>query len=355
MGLSEGKEGSMRIRIWLVAVLIIGWVGIDTMEIRAQQTPAEQFYKSATIKFIVPYDAGDYDIFARMLAPSLEKHTGAKVLVENMPGASGLVGGGYLYNLAKPDGLTIGIMPVTGMVVSEMLGVGGVKYEMDKFTYIGRVAVEHRAVFASKASGIKSIEDMQKAPKTIRFGTTNFTAHSAVNVSLLIEAFGLKAKIIPGYKGNQEYILAVMAGRELDAMDTSLLAYEEEGKREALNLVAISGKHRFHGYPDVPTVMETPSLKPEGKKYIDLINALHDLNRMILAPPGVSDDKRVFLEKAVSASLKEQAVLDLAKKYGFNLSHLNSKESKELISKLIQIVPSSERSRFKYIMTEKYY
>ena len=164
----------------------------------------EEFYKGATIKFIVPNaPGGSFDLWARALAPRFEKYAGSKVIVENMMGAGGIVSGNYLCHLAKPDGLTIGILSVPGMVVSKILDLPEAKYEMENFTYIGRVAVEDRVLFASKASGFKTIADMQKANKTIRFGTTNPTSISSVQESLLIEAFGLKARIISGYKGSR--------------------------------------------------------------------------------------------------------------------------------------------------------
>lgn len=94
-------------KIWLLAILALTviWVGNSAA---AQDNKIAGFYKGATVKFIVPFGAGgDYDMFSRKLAPFLEKHTGARVLVENMPGRSTYQAIDYVYNTAKPDGLTI--------------------------------------------------------------------------------------------------------------------------------------------------------------------------------------------------------------------------------------------------------
>ncbi|MDI6755790.1 MAG: tripartite tricarboxylate transporter substrate-binding protein [Thermodesulfobacteriota bacterium] len=318
---------------------------------------AADFYKGATVNFIVTYAPGAaYDLWARALAPQIEKYTGARVLVHNMPGAAGLVGGAHLYSLAKPDGLTIGILPMPGMVVAEMLEFEAVKFELDKFSFIGRVEVMDRALFASKASGFKSIADMQKATKTIRFGTVDPTSLSSVEESLFAEAFGLKAKIIPGYKGSKEYILAVIAGRELEAAVTSLAGYNQElVKKGELSLLAVMGKKRNPDFPEVPTFIESPGIKPEGKKLIELLDILIDGGRMIVAPPGVPEERRLFLERALSVSLKEPAIEDWAKKGEYYISPLSGKECKVLIEKLKEIVPKPERPKVKHIVTEKFF
>lgn len=343
-------------KICLVIVIVLGLLGVGGREVIAQQKTVGAFYKGASMRLIVPNaPGGAYDIWARALAPYLAKHTGARVIVENMPGAGGLVGGGYLFSLAKPDGLTMGILPVSGMALSEMLEYAAVKYELDKFTYIGRIEVMQKAVFASKASGYKTIADMQKSPKVIRFGTVDPTSQSAIEEAILAEAFGLKAKIIPGYKGNKDYTLAVISGRELDAASTSLNFSEEEYvKKGDLTLVAVHGKKRRPDFPNTPAVMEIPS-GAEGKKLLDLLVSLVEGGRMILAPPGVPEEKRLFLEKALSTTLKEPALVEWARKGGFNISPLLGKECKQLIAQIRAVVPKAERAKFKHLMTQKYY
>ena len=100
----------------------------------------EAFYKGATLRLVDPHaPGGSYDLWVRALAPHLKKHTGANVIVENMGGASGLMGGAYLYSRAKPDGLSIMILPMPGMIVSDMLEFEEVKYELENLLILVRV------------------------------------------------------------------------------------------------------------------------------------------------------------------------------------------------------------------------
>lgn len=294
-------------------------------------------------------------MLARKIAPSLEKHSGANVIVENMPGAGGLVGGGYIYNLAKPDGLTVGLFNTTGMALFECMGLPTVKYKLDKFTYICRTDALNQMLFTSKASGFKTISDMMKATKTIRVGATDPASAAAMAGALFIEGFGLNAKMVAGYKGIAEVMLAIVTGRELDAVITTPAGFSDYFEKDQITVAAAWHHTRRPVFPDVPPALETPGLRPEGRKFLELGNLLADIGRMILAPPGVPEDKRLFLEKAFLASLNEPDMPAWAQKVECNLSPLPSKESKALVLKVMDYIPVSERPKFKYIIMEKYY
>jgi tripartite-type tricarboxylate transporter receptor subunit TctC len=345
-------------KIWTLTVFlaVIG-VGIMSQKAASQsKESAKVFYKGKTLKFVVPVaPGGTYDLWARALAPHLEKHTGAKVIVENTPGAAGLVGSAQLYSLTKPDGLTISVQLVSGLWLVDMLGIGSAKFDLDKFTYIGRIDVVWRYLFASKASGFKSIGDMQKATKSIRFGCTDKTSASGMDISIMSEVFGLKSKIIPGFKGSKEYMMAVIAGRELDAVSASLAGYEDYVQKGDLIMVAVQGNKRFPAYPRVPTVSETSVPNPEGKKLLELLEILTKAGRMVIAPPGLPEDRRLFLDKALVASLKEPALIDWAKKSDLEPTPLSGNECKALMNRLSEIVPKAEKPKYQRLLSEKYF
>jgi tripartite-type tricarboxylate transporter receptor subunit TctC len=338
-------------------IIVLCVVGFWCREARTQaKSEPDAFYKGATIKFIVPYaPGGTYDLYARTLGPHLEKYTGSRVIIENMGGAAGVVGGGYLYSVAKPDGLTMALLPMPGMIIGDLLDFEAVKYELDKFTYIGRVETVWRGLFTSKASGFKSINDMMKATKPIRFGSTDPTAQSSVDASMIAEAFKLKAKIVPGYKGSKEYMLALMAGREVDAAATNFTGYEEFAKKGEITLVAMVGKERYSDFPQTPFLLETPGLSAEGKKLLEILYVTNEAGRMVVAPPKVPEARRSFLETALSKTMKEPALVNWAQKNGFNTSFLPGKECHEMIMKLLEIVPKAEKAKIKDLVTKKYF
>jgi len=338
--------------------LFLGMILVLTFAGCAKAPPAvkvEDFYKGATLNFVVPYSpGGTYDLWARALAPVMAKITGATVIVTNIEGAGGLVGGGWLYNSAKPDGLTIGILPMPGMIAGEMLGVEGVKFELAKFSWIGRVEVPWRSLYANPKTGYKTIADMQKATTTIRFSTSDPYAQGSIEEALLCEAFGIKGKIVSGYPGSKEFMKAVIAGKEADASCCSLAGYESSIKAGDLNLVAFFGTTRNPDFPDVPTALETPGLSAQGKKYLELQTVLVDAGRMIAAPPDTPAEKVAFLESALTQSLQGPEIVAWATKSKYNIAPLSAKECTAMIQKLLQVVPAAERPALKEIITKKY-
>ena len=348
----------MQKELWSVVLIIalLGF-GISTHEAEAQAKKVEDFYKGATIRFIIPYGAGgSRDKWARTLAPFLEKNTGAKVVLENMAGGSALRGVDYLYSTAKPDGLTIIIAGMAGVMLANVLELPeAAKSSIEKLNFLGRLDVNERAVFASRASNFKSITDMQKSAKPILFTSTGGTADSAVDSTLVSEAFGLNAKIFAGSKGSAEDLLILAAGKA-NAKSSSFSAdYREEVLKGNLNLILFLGKKRNPEFADVPLALEAPGIKPGGRKYLELSTDLAEVGQMILTSPGVAEEKILFLEKALAASLREPGLLDWAKKDDVQISYLSGKDCKELIVKMQRLVPQAERAELKNVVFKKYY
>lgn len=148
---------------------------------------------------------------------------------------------------------------------------------------------------------------------------------------------------------------AVMAGKELDAAATAISGFEDYVRSGDLIMVAVMEDKRLPEFPEVPTTLETPGLRPESRKLLELSNFLGGVGKMLMAPPGLPETKRVYLEKALLAALKEPAVLDMGKKRGLVPAPLPGEECKELITKVFEIVPKSERAKFKYLITQKYF
>ena len=355
----DRKGGIMWKEVGLVvAVLALIWITTGSSEGIAQSGGAEEFYKGATIKFIVPYGAGgSYDLWARTLAPLLEKHTGAKVNVENMPGGGGLKAIDYLYGTAKPDGLSLSISGMAALVLAKMLELPeAAKSDVEKLSFVGRILIDERALFATRASGFRSIVDMQKTSVPIRFTSTGGAADSSVDSALVSEGFGLNAKIIPGSSGAAEDLILLAEGKaNAKCSPFSSADYRRAVEKGDLNLILFFGRKGNPDYPQVPLALEAPGIKPGGQKYIELISDLPEAGRMILTSPGVPGERVSFLERALSASLKDPGLVNWSKKEGANISYLSGKDSRALVAKMMGLVPLAERANLKRIVFEKYY
>src|SRR5512145_2269681 len=91
----------------------------------------ESYYKGKTIKIIVGFSAGGgYDTYARLISRHMTRHIPGNptIVVENMAGAGSLISANHVYNIAKPDGLTIGHF-IGGLFIQQLLGKPGIEFD----------------------------------------------------------------------------------------------------------------------------------------------------------------------------------------------------------------------------------
>ena len=132
----------------------------------AQAEDAAAFYKGKKIKFIVPYKpGGGYDDYARLLAPALEKYTGAGVEILNKGGAGGMTGANEIFR-SPADGLTIGIINGSAMITNELAEIKGATYKVAEYSYLGRITADVRVLSTSVKSGLIHTTSL-KMPKRL--------------------------------------------------------------------------------------------------------------------------------------------------------------------------------------------
>src|SRR5215510_3283762 len=134
--------------------------------------PQEPFYKGKTIRVIVGFSAGGgFDTYARALSRHLSRHIAGNpvMVVENMAGAGSLIAANHIYNVAKPDGLTMGHF-IGGLLLGQVLGQKGVEFDARKFEYVGAPTTDHVICAMTKASGITSIEKWMASKTPVKMG-----------------------------------------------------------------------------------------------------------------------------------------------------------------------------------------
>ncbi len=162
------------------AVLIGLWSGAAS----AQEGAA--FFDGKTVNYIVATDpGGGYDTNGRLVAEFMQKHLpGSTFVVQNMPGAGHLVGTNYIY-ASEPDGLTIGTFN-TGLIYSQLAGKDGIKFDLAKMSWIGKVASDPRVIVMSKQSGIESYEQLKNLKEPIKFAAAGAGSASTIEATMLI-------------------------------------------------------------------------------------------------------------------------------------------------------------------------
>ena len=130
-----------------------------------------------TITFVIGFEpGGPYDLYGRLLARALGAHLPGqpKVVVQNMPGAGGLIAANYLYNLAPRDGLQIGVISQTAGI-GQALETPGVKYDVRKFAWIGRISSNVQILHSWATSATKPWAAMER-PRNFASAAASFSA-----------------------------------------------------------------------------------------------------------------------------------------------------------------------------------
>jgi tripartite-type tricarboxylate transporter receptor subunit TctC len=271
----------------------------------------ESCYADQVLHFVVAYgEGGGFDIFARTLAPYLEEELGGTVVVENQPGAGGLTAANSIYT-AEPDGLTVGFFSGQGLTGAVLGGSAGAQYDLEDFTYVGRLAQDDR-VLVTGAQNETDISALQEAGG-LGFASAGPGGSDHVDATVLIPVLGLDAEIITGYAGSAETALAVTSG------DADLASGTVPSRMDSIRSgdhapVLIIAEDRNEAFPDVPALMEL-EMDDDQRALAEAHTELQSTGFVVLAPPDVpencADEVSAAYESALSdpefvAAMEEQ-------------------------------------------------
>ena len=254
-----------------------------------------QSFPSRPIKYICPWPAGgSTDAVMRALAESAGKVLGQSIIIENKPGAGGMLGANELVN-AKPDGYTVAQLPHGVFRIPHMQKV---QFDTLKdFTWIACLTGYTFGLVVPTDSPIKSIKDLiafaKANPEKLSYGSTGNGTSPHLAVEEFAQRAGIKLTHVP-FKGNAENMQAILGGHIMAASDaTGWGPHVESGK---LRLLATYGSKRTKRWPTVATLDElgfqTVSDSPFGvcgPKGMDpaVVKTLHDAFRKTLEDPAV--------------------------------------------------------------------
>ena len=174
----------------------------------------ETYYKGKTVRFLINFSAGGpTDVFGRLIARYFPKHVpgNPSVTVQNMAGAGGIIGANYVYEIAKPDGLTIGVF--SGMYLPQILGGSGVRYDLNKMPIIAGAA-ESSIVYIRSDTEVKTPADLLKPVKPIIVGGFTRENNKDLALRLAFDLLGVPYRYVTGYAGVAELRIAVAAQRD---------------------------------------------------------------------------------------------------------------------------------------------
>ena len=202
--------------------------------------PAE--YPAKDISVVIPFNSGGgFDTYVRALAPGLEKHLPGDVNVvpKNLPGAGGRRGASDVFR-SRPDGYTIGIFNMPGVLIPRLQGMP-TEYELSRVTWLATLGYDPYVFAVSGDSDVTSIDDLRKLGRTVTYGATGPGSTSYVATNIVNEALGIPYDIITGYKGSSGYLLGLIRG-DFDAAMISFAAARTYLDSGDIRAIAVFGK-----------------------------------------------------------------------------------------------------------------
>ncbi len=301
------------------------------------------FYRGRTVTLIVTNPpGGGYDLLARTLAPFLAKHIPGtpNVIVQNLPGAAGILGTNHLFHIAAKDGTVIGGISNT-VPFEPLLGTAEARFDPLQFNWLGSPTVETGLLGVWHTVPVNSIDDAKRREVTIAANGPRSTP--SFYARLLNETLGTRLRLVMGYPGQNEFNLAIEKG-EVDG--TSSLFYSSlVGTRPAwlsekkIKLLVQYGFERHPKLADVP-------FAPDLARNADDLSLMHaafaalGVGRPYAMPPGVPAPRVHAMQTALSRTFKDPDFLAKAQSLQLETSAAKTGEQlRDIVARAYGVSP----------------
>jgi tripartite-type tricarboxylate transporter receptor subunit TctC len=291
--------------------------------------------KPVTI-YVAGTAGGGVDLYARLVGRHLGRHIPGKpsVTVQLMPGAGGIRAANFLAQQAPRDGTAMTTF-ASGPILEPLIGTRHPGYDMSQFTFVGAVNKDIGLCIAWGASPFKTIEDVKRQQMVV--GGTGAGSETDTWPIVLNEVLGTKFKLVTGYVGSQETILAIERGetngRCIFSYSALKTAKPDWLRDKKINVLVVTALKPSPDFPGVPAVVELVS-KPEDRQLLELMVAPGAMARPFVAPPGVPPARAALIRRAFDATLQDPDFRADAAKMQADLAPSAGEEVQALVERI---------------------
>jgi tripartite-type tricarboxylate transporter receptor subunit TctC len=316
--------------VLIIAAVALPFVAAD---FAAAQSPAD-FYKNRNVDEYIGYSAGGaYDFYARVIGRHMGAHIpGNPMLVpRNMEGAGSLRLANWLYRVAPQDGSAFGTIG-RGIAFDPLLIGKGDQFDATKFNWLGSANNEVSVCVARTDSGITKFEDL--FTKELAVGGTGTSADTDQFPRVLNNVLGTHFKVIEGYPGGNDVVLAMERGEVQGRCGWSWSSVKSTHKswiddKKMIVLVQLSlAKHPE--LPDVPLVMDFAKTD-EQRAILKMIFARQVMGRPYVAPPNLPADRVATLRQAFMDTMTDKDFLAEAAKTELEINPVSGADVEKLV------------------------
>jgi tripartite-type tricarboxylate transporter receptor subunit TctC len=329
---------ALNARRWAGLAIVAGFIGAGGMQRAvAQDMP----WKGKPIIMILgSAPGGGYDTFARTIAPHLGRHLPGQptIVIQNMPGAGSLLATNHLYNVAARDGSVIGGLNPQ-LATEPLVRPERAKYDPRKLSWIGSALRETHVALAWHTAPVKTFDDLFQHELIVAgSGGATDTFPNFLN-SLL----NTKFKVIAGYKGTREGMLAMERGEATGNGGTtwaSLKATQAQWLQEGKIRVIL--QYGLTKHPELPNVswIYDYAKSDDDRAAMNLVFARQEFGRPYAGPPDLPPAILALYRKAFDETMTDKAFLAEAEKRRLDLDPIDGEAIQKLVDELYKASPA---------------
>lgn len=307
------------------------------------------FFQGKTVTIIVGFSpGGGYDLAARTVARYIGKYIPGNptVVVQNMPGAGSLTAINYLANIAQKDGTFLGTFS-RGISFEPLVGNKRAQFDPRKLNWLGSPSRETNVAFVRREAAAQNFDDL-KTKETV-IATTGGGADTATFPRIMNSIFNTKLKIVTGYPGATETLLAVdrgeadgMAGLSWGFLKASRPAWVQQKQTRVLLQFGLT---KAADLQDVPSALDLVS-NENDRQLLTFFLARLAMAWPFAAPPNVPADRVDMLRSAFQQTMKDAGFIAEAEKQSIDVSPVTGEEIVDILTKVYASDPAVlERAR----------
>jgi len=295
------------------------------------------FYRGKTITITVGYPpASGYTFYGQILARYLGEHVPGRpnVIVQNMPGAGSVKAAGYLYSVAPKDGTAIGIFSL-GALIDELFGTSATSLDTTKFAWVGNMDQSVGVCVVNSTTGIKAFDDLTR--RETLFGGTGPSGGATQAALALSRLFGAKIKLVKGYPGAEDVVLAMdrgevegVCGITKAVLKSRLSEQVRSGQLRPIIHDNVASQSDLAGVPGVYELAKSD----QDRAVLDLLFGWRVLGRPVAAPPGIARDRLAALQTGFAQAMKDRRLIAEIEKANLDLAPSPGGEVAGLVAKL---------------------
>jgi tripartite-type tricarboxylate transporter receptor subunit TctC len=330
----------------LTVLAFLAWVIFSTGPAWGQAN----FYDGKTITVLIGAKSGSLEIAAQIVSHHLGKYLPGKpaVILQHMPGAAHLLATNNVFNVAKPDGLTI-LASNPNVAIAQLSKVEQVRFDVRKFQWLGSSGADGVMFSIRSDLPFKSFDELKKADKELVAGTTG-PGSNAHDFPLLLKEFaGLKLKLVSGYPSNSDVLLAIER-KEVDAWSALATTIKLAADRGAVRPL-VRGRVALAGFENLP-VDEDLATSALGKSLMGIKSIPGAIGRAFAVAPGTPADRVAMLRDAFAKAIKDPELIAEAKKAKIEMQFISAEQVLKDFNALMNQTPETLKEMGKYIKAE---